>query len=188
MERLRDLVQAVEESGRYNCRSWRYQHGRGAGVEASRRDGGLILIGGAVHVAEQKRLFSSEDSSLPGRPFADEFPRGRECVPVQFAGMCGGLLAGKGLLPDPRGLGCEGPGSVLRAGSGLLVRESRFSPTLYRGFWGQPEGAILGLPGARVRVRGLAKAGEDRGWMADLRVVRAYDGGTDATVGAEVTK
>ena len=145
-------------------------------------------MAGAVHVAEQERLFSAGEYSLPDRPFADEFPRGRERVPMQFTGMRGGLLIGERLLPDTRGWRCEGARSVLRARGDLLVREGRFSRTLYRGFCGEPEGAILGMSGTRVRVRGFAAVGEDGGWMADLRVVRAYDGSADEKIKAEVAK
>jgi len=57
---------------------------------------------GAVHVAEQEFVFAAADHSLPGRPFADEFPGRHERVPVQLARMSGVVFIREGLLRSAR--------------------------------------------------------------------------------------
>src|ERR1700749_4126106 len=121
-------------------------HGDGCGILRN------YNWGGVVHVAAQELILCAVDDSLSGGSFADDVSFGHECVPVQLAGMSDRVFAREGVLPRFGRRERDQAGRALRAGSDLLVRESGFSSTLYRGFCDGAEGAVLGLPGARVRV------------------------------------
>ena len=66
------------------------------------------------------------------------------------------------------------------------MRKGRLAPAIHRGFRGEPQGAILGLSGARVRIRGYAAVRKNTPRMADLRRFRAHEGGTNPALDALV--
>ena len=71
----------------------------GRGLVPCAGDCASILGAGAVYVAEQESVFAASDDTLSGRSSADEFPLGHKRLPLQLAGMFGGVFDGDGLLP-----------------------------------------------------------------------------------------